>query len=507
MTPTEKTWRNLFLAFFLLVALLKLMAAGALALYSDEAFYWQCAQRLSFAYTDLPPMTAWWVWLGTALLGDTTTGVRLLFWLAGLALPFCLWALARPLFGAVRAWQTAILALALPALGVQGALAIPDTPLLLFTALFLLGFERGARTDATRYWLLAGAAGAMGLATHYRFILTPAAAGLYLLAFSHGRSLLRRKGPWLTAAVAALGALPALIFNLRRDMEPLRYFLPGRHAAGFRLDELGEHLTEQAIAASPLLYLALWAALIWLVRRALRGEARAALFACFAILPIGVFLIASPFKASGLQTMHWPLAGYLPLLVWLPEGLAEFIGKSKARWRRLAAWTAPTFGALLLAVTLLELATGWLQLHDVRRPFLGWQEAAARTESLLPRFAQPDGGRPIVVADNYKLGANLEFQFGDRARIVILDHSKNYEHGRQRQFDRWRIGEAALKELAGDRVLLAVQWSETVSHAKDNWVKHLDWLFSAMAPIDELTVDKGKRPVRIDFYDAIVREK
>ncbi len=487
------------LFFWLLMALLKAWVAIHLDLYNDEAFYWQCAQRPGLAYADLPPLSAALVGAGTALFGDTVWGVRCLFWLIGAAMPLAVFVLARPLTGERRAWMAAGLSLALPSMGFQGALAIPDTPVLLWTILFLIGFERATRVGRTRDWLLAGAALALGMATHYRFALAPAAAGLYLLLTATGRRQWARPGLWLMAGVGLIGALPALIYNLRRGGEPLRYFLPGRHGSGFQIQEIAEHVAEQAVGASPLLYIGLWAALIALARRTRGGDDRPALFLAFAAVPVAVYLLASPFKSSGMQTMHWPIPGYAPLLVFLPEALA--------RWRRGWATAAPTLGLAMALTVLVELGFGVFGLEEARRPYLGWREAAARAETLLDQFPGDGEEPPVVVADNYKLGAALEFRLGGKARVLILDHSKNYEHGRQLQFDRWNIGEDALGRLGGRRVLLAVQWSETVQRAKANWIVHLDWLFTSRTAIDELIVPLKRKPIRVEFFDAVVQAR
>ena len=60
------------------LAVLRLVAAAAIPLTEDEAYYrlWAAAPRLG--YYDHPPMIAWWIWAGIHLAGDTALGVRLL---------------------------------------------------------------------------------------------------------------------------------------------------------------------------------------------------------------------------------------------------------------------------------------------------------------------------------------------------------------------------------------------------------------------------------------------
>jgi hypothetical protein len=64
---------------FVALVAARVVVASSLDLFSDEAFYWLCAQRPALAYADHPFMTAMLVRLGTALLGDTVLGARLAF--------------------------------------------------------------------------------------------------------------------------------------------------------------------------------------------------------------------------------------------------------------------------------------------------------------------------------------------------------------------------------------------------------------------------------------------
>src|SRR5690606_22102593 len=80
--------RRTFIALWAVVALLKLVVASQLPLFVDEAFYWQEGQHLSWAYSDLPGLTAWLIRLGVEVAGNSHLGARLPFLLMGAALPW-----------------------------------------------------------------------------------------------------------------------------------------------------------------------------------------------------------------------------------------------------------------------------------------------------------------------------------------------------------------------------------------------------------------------------------
>ncbi len=476
----------------MLLALLALLAvkvliAARVGLFWDEAFYWQCAQRPAIAYADHPPVTAMLVRAGTEIVGDTPLGVRLLFLCVGGLFPFVVYALAQPLVGRRDAWLAAGATLVMLGTAHLGLLAVPDVVLLLATALFFVGFERATREGGAGAWLLVGAAGCLGLATHYRFVLAPLAALLYLVATRNGRRQWRQGGLWLAAGLLLVGLLPTIIHNLGNDFAPVRYYLGGRHSVRFRAGALGEFVAAQAVIVSPFLFLSLLGVLAVLIRRARRGDDRAALFAVFALTHLGLFFLASPLESSGLITVHWPIAGYLPLLVYLPSVLRRLF-RGAGRWvRALAVALVPGVGAVVVALVLVELGTGWLGLGDVREPFVGWSQVAKRAQVYLTELGVPGHGA-ILVGDNYCLAANLEFQLHAQADVYTLDHPRNRKHGRAPQFDAWGRGETGLRARAGEDALVVVEWTEVSSGRRDAWMAHIGSLFDRLEPLGELRV-------------------
>ncbi len=482
----------------------KFLVAARLDLFGDEAFYWQCGQRPAIAYADHPPVTAMVTRLGTELAGDTPLGARLVFLLLAALFPPAVFWLALPFAGRRDAWLAAGVALTVPALAQLGLLAVPDAALLPAMAVFLLGFERATRGGGNGFWLLAGLAGAFGLATHYRFVLAPASAVLYLAASRRGRRHWRRSGPWLMFAAMSAGLVPSVVYNLRHDFAPVRYYLAGRHGASFDAGALLEHLAAQALMVTPLLYVALIGVLVTLCRRALAGDEQASLAATFALAYLGFFFLASPFEDSGLVTAHWPLPGYVPLLPFLPAMLRQVAARSRA-WRAIAI-AAPALGAVVLALLLVELGTGSLRLGSVREPFTGWSEVSERARSLLPEVAAAADGRHPVVADNYKLGAQLEMALGAMAEVYVLDHRKNHEHGRAAQLAAWGIDETGLRHREAGQALVVIEVSQIRTGEHDAWLAHAGSFFDRLEPLGELRIPnpgKRKRFKLFRFYRGV----
>jgi 4-amino-4-deoxy-L-arabinose transferase-like glycosyltransferase len=486
----------LVLALALLIA--KAVAAARLGLFGDEAFYWQCAQRLDWAYADHPFMTAGLVRVGTLLFGDTTFGVRAAFLALGALIPWLLWRLAQPLVGdrdGVAAVGIGLISLGLT---FHGVLAIPDTPLQVFTLASLVAAQSALRTDSKRAWIVAGLCGALALTTHLRAVLLPAALGAFLLFTRTGRAKLRGPGPWLGLLALLPGLLPVLIHNLQLDWAPLRYQGQGRHGEGFSWNGLVEHVLGQiAVTSGPLWFAYLGAfGVAW--KRARAGDAAAGLALAFTLVHIGPFLVLSPITDREHTTVLWTAVGFLPLTPFVVPTLRAWSAAGAAAWRRLCATALPACAALVVVVAMFELATHALGIDAFVDPFAGWAETAAATRERLPGAAA--GSRPIVVADNYKLGAQLDFYLHDAADVFVLDHPKNREHGRQSQYALWRRDESGLAARAGADAVVVWERSETSSRERKTRRRTILAHFEATTESGELVQEFGDSRRQFKFF-------
>ena len=492
-------------AIFLLYAafiVAKIAVAGSLDLFGDEAFYWQCAQRPGLSYIDHPPLTALLIRAGTAILGHTPLGVRFFFLLSGVLFPFAVYHLTRPMNGERDAWLAAAATMVFPGTAHFGLIAIPDVPMLLATVLALLSFERATREESGRAWLCTGLCGAVGMLTHYRFILLPAAALLYLVLSPHGRGLLRKRGPWIAGLLLLLGCLPALVYNIRTGFEPTRYYVAGRHGLHFHFEALLKFIAEQVLVTTPLFLLALLCVLAVLLKRAWADDDRALLFSVTALTPILVFFLASPFEHSALVTMHWPVPGYVALLPFLPGLLRGFV-RARPGWpRKLLAFLVPGMGGLLVLLALAELG-GCLQIRSLREPFACWREVSEQVrEKYMPLFLSGEQSRCILVADNYVLGANLEFFLHDRVDLFVLDHPRNRKHGRASQYRYWNMDEAGLCRRIGEDALVVVQLSRTGPGEREVWLQHMGSMFEDFELLGEHTIEKVMNPGEAKEYHS-----
>jgi hypothetical protein len=485
-------------ALLLLITAIKVALAWRLELYSDEIFYWQASQFPALAYSDLPFMAALLAGLGSELLGNTPLAVRSLFLLMGSSLPLLIYWLALPLTGQRDALASALLTLCLPMAAFLGLLAVPDVPMIFWGMLFLGLFERATRTGRTDYWLAAGLMAALGLSSHYRFVLYPLAAVVYLLITAEHRHYWRQPRVWLGGLIGLCGFIPALSFNLMNDLSGLDYHLVDRHPWQFQTEGL-MHPFIQAVIVTPLMYAALWYTLWRTFLQGREGNNRAMLLMLFALFNLGVYLVLSPWSDTTRTTLHWPLSGYLPLLVFLPQTLRQLADQ----WSARVAISTPLLGLLGSFLVLAGIGSqGFNQQlqnlvgNDVlSNKMAGWQPLTDKISQLDEQHALPPAR--LHVTDNYYTAAQLNFKFPDQ-QIYTIDEDKTIRDGRATQYALWQRDTPALMQHDINNIIFITEDSTLDVDEKTALMQRACGLFQPLNFIDQLSLFNGDK--RFSIY-------
>lgn len=483
------------------VTFIKIVLAATLAPFVDEAFYWQESRHLAFAYTDLPPLTAWLIAAGEAVFGHGVLAMRAPFLLIGALLPLLVARIARHLSGdASVGWQAGLWTLAMPLAGTLGVLALPDVPLTLLALLALERFAQAVREDRLRDWLLLGLWLALAWLAHLRAGMLWLAGAAFALALPQGRQLWRRRGPWIASAVGLLGLVPMLLFDPAAGADVLRFQAIDRHPWRFHADALVQPV-EQALLVTPLLYGLLLAVLVAGLRRA--GALREAPLLVFAASFLGGYFVFGLFADNERFRLHWPLPGYLPLLALLPLALRRWEARSRlVAALRIAAAACAVFGTLAalayLALAAHPAGAGVLRAYKAfPEHLIGWNEAGATLRGVL---ADPALSGRLLVADNFMLAAELDFQLDGARTIYVLDHPLNVKHGRAAQLAIWRRDEPALQALGEREIVLAVEETAGREREQVHWLAGLCRRVTFERALARLDLHGGRK--RIAFHAA-----
>ena len=485
-------WRAAFVTAFLCLLLVKLALVSTVQPFGDEAFYWQESRHPAWGYSDLPPLTAWLIWLGERVAGHGLLGMRWPFLALGSALPWLLVWFGRRAFDARTGWQAGLFCLVLPLAGSLGVLAMPDVPLTVAGVATMIALLRAMDENRQRDWLLLGVSLACCWMSHYRAAMFMLAGLLLFLLTPRGRAQWQRPGFWLAMVVAALGLVPLAISNWQQHGAGVAFQLMERNPWSFHADALVQPL-EQAVTCTPLLYACLlWAA--WQCWRRRRAGGPWDVIALLSLTFIVVYFVAGLFADNQRFRLHWPLPGYLLLLSALPVLLRQT--DSFRMWRVMAVW-----GAVLALVVqlagLIAIYPGTAQWPGVTRvvpmAFVGWKESADIAKTQLA--TQP----ALLVADNFMMAAELDFQFDGRRKIYTLDNPLNVKYGRAPQVALWGMDETALHRMhPGAYVLLVVDEYAARGRERAEWLSSLCARIEHLQPVQRLRLFDGRKSVA--FY-------
>ena len=481
-------------AWFLTLGIHVVLATRLLP-FGDEAWYWQESRALDWSFSDIPAATAVLIRAGESLFGHGLFGMRAMFLLLGALIPVVVMRMSSRLFDETAGAWAGMLAVAMPLVGAMGIFALPDAPLTFCTVVALDRLDAASRTNRTGAWIALGVALAGAWFSHYRAAILLAAGFCFLCATPRGRALWSNPKLWLALAIMLIGIVPLFIFNAQHEWSALRFQVLERNPWVFHGDAFAQPV-EQAIISTPLFYvLLLWTAVRCAMR--MREGAPWDLLAVCSLTPILMFFFLGLYADDTRFRVHWPIPGYLPLLVAIPA--LFFAHRSRAvRVFAMAACSLLVVGTVLVyaylaSATAPDLAQRFAGVKAFPEHLVGWDTVSSKTTVLLADSAHQDD---VLVADNFMLAAELDFAFGGTRRVYSLDHPTNFKHGRAPQLAQWHRDEAALRELGSKRVLLVVEPTARRERERAEWLSTLCQRIDGLSMVAALNPFEGRKKYR-----------
>ncbi len=203
----------------------------------DEAYYWYYSQTLSAGYFDHPPMVAFMARLGRFFF-DGELGLRLISCFMGVGTYILLWSLIDNPKKKAYATHFFLLLFSMALVNVYGFFTLPDTPLLFFTALFLLLYKKYIANKSVLLACALGLTMAALMYSKYHAVL------IILFVLVSNWRLVFDKYAWLAVAIALLCYIPHFKWLLENDFVSIKYHLFERpnHAYSFSEFTLGYFL-------------------------------------------------------------------------------------------------------------------------------------------------------------------------------------------------------------------------------------------------------------------------
>ncbi len=230
----------------------------------DEAYYALYGEHLAWGYYDHPPMVGLMTFLSSILFSGTL-GVRSFTIITSCLSLWVMWEIAngrpfdrlRDLSGikakvvepvetptCMNAFLFFIIAFSIVMFNIYGFVTTPDASLILFSALFLLIYQRYLAEKTWKNALLMGTTMALMIYSKYHAFLL---LGLIVLS---NLKLLKDGKFWMACLVALVLLAPHVLWQVNNGFPSFKYHLAGRNEA-FRWSYFWEYLPNQLLIFNP----------------------------------------------------------------------------------------------------------------------------------------------------------------------------------------------------------------------------------------------------------------
>ena len=212
----------------------------------DEAYYALYGEHLAWGYFDHPPMVGLMTFLSSIFFSGSL-GVRFFTIIASCLSLWVMWEIADQVRNDSKKRSPVlffVVAFSIVMFNIYGFVTTPDASLILFSALFLLVYQRYLADKSWKNALLMGVTMALMIYSKYHAFLL-----LGLIVLSHLKLL--KDGKFWVACLLALALLtPHILWQVSNDFPSFKYHLVGRNEA-FRWSYFWEYLPNQLLIFNP----------------------------------------------------------------------------------------------------------------------------------------------------------------------------------------------------------------------------------------------------------------
>jgi 4-amino-4-deoxy-L-arabinose transferase-like glycosyltransferase len=421
----KRRYEHAVAAAILILVGVRLVCAALIPLSFDESYYWIWSKHIAGGYYDHPPLNAFFIRLGTTLLGDTEFGVRVFSVLLALPASWAVWRSAAILFDDEKLGATAALYFNLTLVVAAGSvLATHDNINVVTAALLLLALAKLFETGRGAWWIAIGVAFGIGMLANYTTIFFAISILVWLLLTPPLRPWLLMPWPWMAGLIALAIFSPTLIWNAEHHWASVLYTYNRRLVPHeWSWPYTGDLVLSQIGLATPPIFVLGWLGLF----RMLRGDGGAQgprVLLNAAVWPMVIYFIWHSFheRVEG----NWPEPIY-PAFVIAAVVAAEKV-KWHGAWELIVYWSRrlalPT-GLGIAACIYLQAIFGIVPLGAIdptaRALGAGWREVGAKMDQM-----RADMGAPIVLAMNQGLTGWLAFYLPSHPPVEQINQRIRY---------------------------------------------------------------------------------
>ena len=392
----QKHHRLLFYSSWLLLALSQ---AASTELIADEAYYWVYSRFPAWGYFDHPPMIAFLIKSGYAVFHNEL-GVRLICALLSTLTIL----ITESLVERKNPFLFYTIVLSIGVLQIAGFLAVPDTPLLFFTALFFYTYRSFIKNTNWKNTLLLAIAISLLFYTKYHGVL------IVLFTFLSNFKLFTRWQTWLAGFFVLLFYSPHLIWQWQHNWVSFRYHLFESNVTTYKFSFTTDYLLGQVLLAGPLAgFILLPAAFIYKVKTQTEKALKFTL--------VGIYLIFLISSFRGKVEVNWTMPAMIPLMVLSHQFIVDKI-----------SWIRPL--KIIAFVSLLLIIAARLYLVVDIGPDNS-TKGRFRNKEWAKAISEKTGDIPVVFYNSYQRASLFWFYSGKPS------HSHNSYADRKSNYNFW----------------------------------------------------------------------
>lgn len=441
----HKHYRGIFYMVWLLLGLVQ---SGCTELLNDEAYYWVYSRFLDWGYFDHPPMIALLIKWGYSVFHNEL-GVRLFSVLLSTATIY----ITETFIEKRDIYIFYFIVLSVGVLQVAGSLAVPDTPLLFFTALFFLCYKKFVSNIKWQTAVLLGFAIALLFYSKYHGLL------VVLFTLLSNLKLLRYKQTWLAGLVALLIFFPHLLWQWEHNWVSFRFHLfENNVSSGYKVSSTTDYLLGQLLLAGPLAgFILIPAAFLYKTKNELEKALK------FTLMGVYIFFLLSTYRGN--VEANWTMPALIPLIVLSHRFMANKL-----------SWIKPL--RIISIISLLLIIAGRIYLVTDIGPDNSEKNRFHHHKEWAKAIERKTGDKPVVFYNSYQRASQFWFYTGRPS------HSLNDFRERRSNYDFWPTE----SNFLGQPVFLADmynldQFADSVKTEK-GWVGlSYDSSFSALAEV------------------------
>lgn len=374
---------KLFIVLLAVLLVLNLIQAYFTELIYDEAYYWYYAQNLDWGYFDHPPMVALLIKISSFFFPGEL-GVRFMSCILSVATYLVLWQVVDHPKKKDYVVHFFLLLFSMTLMNAYGFFTLPDTPLLFFTALFLLLYKRFLANPTVLVSLLLGLVMAALMYSKYH------AALVILFVFLSNISLAKNGKAWLAVGFALLCYVPHFLWLYEHDFVSIRYHLYERPNQAYSFEKFTLGYVVNLVAIFGLLFY--WVYLSLIKNRSKDKFSKALKYLVYGVI---IFFFISSFNRR-VQT-QWVIVISIPMAVIAFQHLIEN-AKSRKWMYRIG----------MVSAVLLLYARTWL----IHQPLLPLLYEAHGNKAWTTELRSKAGDIPVVFSNSYRASPMYEFYTG-----------------------------------------------------------------------------------------------